>query len=345
VAKKEKGISFQDLLKNIKQKDVPPILLLQGAEPWFIDELVDKIEDSLLEPHEKDFNLTVLYGRDSSFDQIVSAAQRYPMMAEKQVVIVKEAQDLAGWKRENDREYFLKYTQSPQLTTVLVLAYKYGTVASNTRIYKGIEAAGVVFQSETIEGSALIEWINAYVKDIGMNIAAESTQLLAEYLGSNLSKLTNALQKLEVTLGKGNMITNDAIEKFIGISKDYNIFELQQALALRDILKANRIVNYFEANPKEHNINMVTAVLASYFLRLLAYHDLPDKSERGIMSSLRLPYPAVAELKAAGANFPPDKVSKAFDLLRATDRKAKGIDNASISEGNLLRELVFNLLH
>ncbi|MFM1932173.1 MAG: polymerase subunit delta [Bacteroidota bacterium] len=345
MAKKEKGISFSEIAAKIKSKDLPPILLLQGSEPWFIDELVELVEEHVLEPHEKDFNLTVLYGRDSSFDQIVSASQRYPMMAEKQVVIVKEAQDLAGWKREADREYFLKYTESPQQTTLLVLAHKYGVVASNTRIYKGIETAGAVFVSEPIEGPALLEWIEEFAAEHAMKIAPESTRLLAEYLGSNLSKLTNAIKKLEVTLGKGNTITNDAIERYIGISKDYNIFELQQALAVKDVLKANKIINYFEANPKEHNINMVTAVLATYFLRLLAYHDLTDKSQRNIMSVLRVPFPAVPEIQAAGANFPPEKVARAFELLRETDRKAKGIDNASISEGNLLRELVFNLLH
>ncbi|MDG1262010.1 MAG: DNA polymerase III subunit delta [Flavobacteriales bacterium] len=345
MAKKANTIGFVELRNRLRNKDFGPIYLIQGEEPWFIDELVDDFEKNVLEEHERDFNMTVVYGADSSFDQIVSAAQRFPMMAERQLIVVKEAQDLDGWRREADREYLLKYLESPQNSTVLVFAHKYKKVASNTRIYKGFDTHGVVFNSDKLRADEMPSWIVSRAKDLGVTLAPTSSQLIAEYLGSDLGKVQHAIEKLQFTVGSNVEILPEHIEKYIGISKDYNVFELQRAICVKDYKKTAMIIKYFEANPKDNNINMVLGFLITFFTKLLIYHSTPDKSNRGLASAMRLSFAAIPEFKAAGANYPVQRVMQAFTEMRQMDRRLKGIEPSTTSDADQLREFLFGLMN
>jgi DNA polymerase-3 subunit delta len=345
MSKKESaGISREALLAAIQQRDLSPIYLLHGEEPWFIDELVTAFEDHVLEEHERDFNFTVLYGKDTSIEEIVDASQRFPMMAERQLVIVKEAQELAGWKSEEQRDRLERYANNPQKTTVLVLAHKYKSVASNTKVYKALASAGTVFASDKISEAVLPKWIGDLALSRGCKLAPDVVQLLAEYLGSDLQNVVHAVEKLHFTVGD-DTITTAHVEKYIGISKEYNVFELQTAIANKDHLKAQKIANYFAGNPRDNHIIAVVAFLFSFYSKLLIYHRLTDKSPRSLGASLKLPWTAIDTFRAAGANYSELKIVKNIGVLRSIDRKVKGLERHSLSDADLFRQMVFDLMN
>ncbi|MFT4779434.1 MAG: DNA polymerase-3 subunit delta [Flavobacteriales bacterium] len=336
-------IGFVELRNRLRNRDFGAIYLLQGEEAWFIDKLVEDFENFVLEEHERDFNLTTMYGLDTSFDQIVSAAQRFPMMAEKQLIIVKEAQDLEGWRREEEREYLMKYLQSPQTTTVLVFAHKYKKVPSNTLLSKEFKKQGLIFDSEKIYDSDMPSWIVSRAKDLNIKLASSSAQLIAEYLGSALTKVEHALEKLEFTVGSETEILPEHIEKYIGISKEYNVFEFQRAICIKDFKRVAMIINYYQANPKENNANMIVGFLFSFLCKLLVYHETPDKSYQGLFAAIGRG--GHSEYKAAGANYTVQKVIQAISDLRGVDQRLKGIGNSTTSDSDQLREFVFGFMN
>ena len=318
MAKQE--ITCDDILKELRAKQYRPVYYLMGEEPYYIDLISDYITDNILTETEKEFNLTVVYGADVDIATVVNAAKRYPMMSEHQVVVVKEAQNI------RNMEELSYYLQKPLLSTILVICHKHGVLDRRKKLAAEIEKTGVLFESKKVKDAQLPAFITSYMKRKGIDVEPKATAMLADFVGTDLSRLTGELEKLIITLPKGHTrVTPEQIEKNIGISKDYNNFELRSALVEKDVLKANKIIKYFEENP--------------------AYYA-PEKSEQGIanMLGLRTPWQAKDYL-AAMRRYNGVKTMQIIGEIRYADAKSKGVGNPSLSDGDILRELVFKILH
>jgi DNA polymerase-3 subunit delta len=333
-------MTHNEILQNLKKKIYHPIYVLMGEEAYFIDLIADYIAENVLPEAERSFNQTILYGKDTTTDMLMTIARRFPMMSANQVVILKEAQYFKDIEEE-----LLPYIENPLGSTILVICYKYKSIDKRKKFLKMAGEKGIVFESPKIYENQLITWINSYVADNGYKINPQATAMLAEYLGTEISKVANELDKLMILLPAGSLITPANIEQNIGISKDYNVFELQNALGEKDVLKANRIVNYFAANTKQNPMVKNISALSSYFTKLLKYHFLTDKSKPNVAKALGVsPYFVDSYLKAA-KNYPPKKLVEIVSLLRETDMKSKGIGNVSTPEYDLQRELIYKILH
>ena len=340
------------IIADLKKKVYHPVYFLMGEEPYFIDLISDYIEKNILDETEKEFNQTILYGRDINVLSLISHAKRYPMMANHQVIIVREAQnikDLTGREKQdkNDKSKspFLEYIENPQKSTILVICYKYKTLDKRTSKAKTIEKRAVLFESKKLYENQIPNWINNYLRDKDYIIGPKASLLLSEYLGADLSKIANELDKLMLNIPAKSEITAEQIQNNIGISKDYNTFELQKALGTKDILKANRIVNYFAANPGEHPLVMTVGILFSYFSKIIIYHYLSDKSKNNAASALGVNPFFISDYEKAARNYGIGKLKTIISDLREYDLKSKGLDNVTTSEGELLKELVFKILH
>jgi len=332
--------SYESILQDLKNKKYSPIYLLMGEETFFMDQITEYIATHVLNEEEKAFNYSVLYGKDSDAATIINTAKRFPMMAPFQVVILKEAQSL------KDIDNLIYYVQKPQNSTILVINYKYGKLNKTKKLYKALAKSAVVFESDKLYEDRIPAWINVYLKSKGVKIKPEAAMVLVEFLGSNLSKIAAELDKLILTLpNKETDITRDHIEKNIGISKDFNNFELQKALAKKNSFKAMQIADYFDKNPKDNPIVVTITSLYFYFSKLLAYHFLPDKSKGSVAGQLKINPYFVGEYAAAARQYKAGKVVKIISLLREYDLKSKGFKNSSVSHGELLRELIFKIMH
>ncbi len=328
------------LVADIKKGQIKPIYFLMGEEAYYIDKISDFIEDNLLDEAEKGFNQMVLYGRDVTIDDIVSNAKRYPMMAERQVVIVKEAQDLS-----RTIEKLASYAENPQPTTVLVVNYKYKKIDKRKALYKAINKNGsVVFESKKLYDNQVPDWIRRVLKGQGYDISPKAAQMLVEFLGTDLSKVNNELDKLKIVLPKGTQITPDHIEENIGISKDFNNFELRKAVGERNIVKAHQIAKYFADNPKDNPMVVTVALLFNFFSQLLHLHGMTDKNPRSVASALRVNPYFVNEYLTAARNYPMKKVSAVVALLREFDVKSKGVGANAVPQGDLLKELLVRIM-
>lgn len=332
-------MKFDQIIRDLTNKVYHPVYLLMGDEPYFIDEITDHIANNVLDDMEKEFNQTVVYGSDLDVQTLVGTAKRFPMMANHQVVIVKEAQKL---RKIEDLQ---AYVEQPLESTILVLAHKYKNVDKRKAVYKAIQQNGVVFQSDKLRDYQVPDWINKFVSGKGYRINLPASRLLADYLGTDLGKIANELSKLALILDKGTEINTDIIQKNIGISKDFNVFELQNALTVRDVVKANQIANYFAANPKNHPLVMTLSSLYGYFSKVMILHYLKDKSDKSIAAELRVHPYFVKDYKRAASLYKPGKVARIISWLREYDLKSKGVDNQSTPDGELLKELVFKILH
>lgn len=341
-------MSAVDIIKDLKARKFKPLYLLQGEEPYYIDQVIDYMENNVLSDAERGFNQTVLYGKDTDMATILNAAKRYPMMSEFQLIIVKEAQDLK-WAKETEgsskeTEFVLSYFEKPLPSTILVFAYKYANFDKRKKIYKSITKSGLVFQSDLVRDYKLMPWIEDYIKEKGYKIAPQAAALMAEYLGTDLSKISNEIDKLCLNINKDITITTEHIQKNIGISKEYNVFELQKALATRNVLKCNQIVNYFAANPKANPMVVVMANLNSYFTKILKYHYLPNKNDAARELGVS-PY-FIKDYEMAARTFSDVKTFDIISLLRAYDLKSKGLESTgNTSDGELLKEMLFKMLH
>ena len=335
----------RQIVRNINSGKLDSIYVLHGEEPFFISEIVQSLLDTVVEEGFKDFNETVLYGRDTNVDDVLAAARRFPMMADRQLVLVKEAQDMRMWKRKEDMAKLASYAEDPVPTTVLVFAHPHKKIDSRLKAVKTMSRQGTLFLSDKIRDHKLPQWIVGYADSRGLKVDGRVSQLLAESLGTNLQKVANELSKLHILLPEGTQVTAEHVEQHIGISKDYNVFELQRALGNKDIERANRIVQYFEANPKNAPLAMVVPVLHAYFARVLVYQTLQDRSEAAAAKAMRCSPYAVRDYARAAGTFSPAKVERIFGYLRDADKKAKGRSNATTSDGMLLREAVFKILH
>jgi DNA polymerase-3 subunit delta len=330
----------KQLVAAIKKGDLKPIYFLMGEEAYYIDKISDFIEENVLDEAEKGFNQMVLYGRDVSIDDVVSNAKRYPMMAERQVVIVKEAQDLS-----RTIEKLVQYAENPQPSTVLVLNYKYKKLDKRKALYKAIiKHGGVVFESKKLYENQVPDWIRRVLKGQGYDISPKAAQMLVEFLGTDLGKVNNELNKLKIVLPKGTQITPEHIEENIGISKDFNNFELRKAVGERNVLKAHRIAKYFAENPKDNPMVVTVALLFNFFSQLLHLHGMSDKNPRTVASALKVNPYFVNEYLTAARNYPMKKVSYVIALLREFDVKSKGVGSKAEPEKELLPELLVMML-
>jgi len=328
----------KQIVTSIQKGDIKPIYFLMGEEAYYIDKISDYIENNILDEAEKGFNQMVLYGRDISIDDIVSNAKRYPMMAERQVVIVKEAQDLS-----RTIEKLVDYVNNPQPTTVLVVNYKYKKIDKRKGLFKALQKVNAVFESKKLYDNQVPDWIRRVLSGQGYQITPKASQMLVEFLGTDLSKIENELNKLKIVLPEGSQITPEAIEENIGISKDYNNFELRKAVGERNMTKAFKIVKYFGDNPKDNPMVVTVSLLFNFFSQLMQYHGLNDKSPRSVASALKINPYFVNEYSSAARNFPMKNVSKAVSLLRDFDVKGKGVGANAISQDDLLKELIVKI--
>ena len=310
-----------------------------GEEPFYIDKISDYIAEKVLKAEEKEFNQSVLYGKDVEVAQIISEAKQFPFGAEKRVVIVKEAQNI------KNIEQLETYLDSPQPSTLLVICYKYKKIDKRKKFGKNLCKKALVFESKRFYDNQVSNWIEKYLSEKGYKIEEKASFMLAEFLGTELSKISNELDKLMLIVKKEEKITASIVEKNIGISKDYNIFEFQQALGSKDILKSNQIVNHFAANPKNHPLVVTLGMLFSFFQKLMTYHSIKDRNRNNVVAELKVNPYFVNQYSSAARNYSQSKLFDIFTHLKQYDLKSKGVNNTSTKDGELLKELVYRILH
>jgi len=333
-------MTFEEIYNRIKKQEYAPIYFLMGEESFYIDKITDYILENALPEAERDFNQSIFYGKDADIANVVDTARRFPMMATRQLVVVKEAQHL------KNIELLDSYIKNPLQSTILVINYKYKTLDKRKAFTKNVAQFGILFESKKIYENQLPDWITKYTKSLKLNIDTKASILLSEFLGNDLSKISNELDKLSINIPQGNTITADDIEKNIGISKDFNNFELQNALGKKDIVKANQIINYFSTNEKSNPIYVTIALLHSYFSKILKFHFLKNKTnDKIVASALGINPFFVKDYKSAARLYNPKKLVAIINLLREYDLKSKGIGNVSSKNGDLLKELIFKTLH
>lgn len=331
---------YEQIVSDLKNDILSPIYILTGDEPLYIDKIANIFEHSLLDESEKDFNQTLFYGRDITIDDILSNAKQYPLMAQRRLILVREAQDI----EKKDWFKFDKYFESPIQTSIIVICYKYKTIEK--AFLKKVDKVGVVFESKRLYDSAIPQWTINYAKSIGLKMNPHISQLITDYLGNNLEKIENELSKLKLNLNEGEEITINHIEEHIGISKYYNVFELQKALSNKDILTANKIINYFENNPKENPIQLILPSLFSYFSKILIASQVKERTSSKIAEALGINQYFVSEYMSALNFYNSDKLFQIISLIREYDLKSKGLDIApNVTNGDLLKELTFKILH
>jgi len=336
--------TYYQLIKDFQKRTFSSIYLFYGEEPFYIDELSDYLTDNVLSETEKEFNLAVLYGRDSNIATVVNYCKQFPMGGTMQLLVLREAQDM-DLKKEENLDLLLSYIRHPLQSTILVICYKYKTPPA--RLLKALASSdlAITLESKKKYENEMPVWISTQVKKNGYSISEKAASMLVEYLGTNLEKINNELGKLYINHSKEKVITEDVIELYIGISKDYNIFEFQKALAKKDILKVNQIAHHFALNPNENSIFKTIPMLFSFFSKVLLMHSLPDKSESSVMSKAKLTPYNKSDFFDAYRNYNAKKVQDIISWLRECNIRALGIENYSTDQGELLRELVFKILH
>jgi DNA polymerase-3 subunit delta len=332
--------SYRTLLDALRRREFAPIYYLMGEESYYIDKISDFIEDHILNEDEKAFNQTIFYGKDSSIGAIINAAKQFPMGAPLQVIIVKEAQQL---KNIDELQFYLK---QPLPTTLLVFCHKNGKLDRRIKIAGEIEKKGVLFTSDKIYDDQVPKWITDYLAEKKIAITAKAAEMLSEFLGNDLSRIANELEKLIITKPATlPSITPEMVEKNIGISKDFNNFELVKALTNNDILKSNRIIRYFSTNERANPISVTLVVLFNFFSNLLVYHTLPDKSNEIVAKALGINAYFVKDYAMSARRFSIAKTEQIISLLRNYDAQSKGVNNVSAESGELLKELIYKILH
>ena len=333
-------MTFEQLIGDLKNKVYKPLYFLHGDEPYYIDLVTDYITRHTLTEAEQSFNQTIVYGRDSDARQVINLAKRYPMMSGHQVVVVREAQDL------KDFEDLIHYVEKPLSSTLLVLNYKYKTPDKRKKVFKALEKNGVSFHSKKLYDNQVPGWISGYISSRKYSIEPKAAVLLAEFLGSDLSRIANEVEKLIIAMGEAEReITSVHVEENIGISKDYNQFELQNALGKKDVLKANRIINYFAENQKNYHITQTISSLYYYFSKLLLIHYIRDRSRQNVATTLKINPYFVQDYENAARRYSATRVVDIISLLRSYDMRSKGYSGNTTPAGELMREMVFQIIH
>ena len=332
--------TVKNIADDIANKSLKPIYFLMGEEGYYIDKIEELIGNSVLTEEEKGFNQMVLYGGDVTIDEIISNAKRFPMMADYQVIIVREAQLLS-----RTIENLAAYVENMQPTTILVMCYKYKSLDKRKKLAKLIAKKGLLFESKKLYDNQIPDWIRRVLAGKNYKIEDKASLMLSEFLGTNLSKISNELDKLMAILPVGTTISAADIEQNIGISKDYNIFELRDAIGDKNILKANKIITHFAQNPKSNPLVMTISLLFGYFVQLLQYHGLANKSKDNVARALKINPFFVSKYTTAGKNYPMRKVSQIIGYLHEADVKSKGVGAQALPDGDILKELLFKILH
>ncbi len=332
-------MKYQEIIQQINKKIYHPVYFLMGEENYYIDKISDYISKKILKTEEKEFNHIILYGKDTDVSTIISEAKQFPFGSDYRIVIVKEAQDI---KKIEGLDIYL---ENPLSSTILVLCYKYKKIDKRKSFGKNLSKKCILFDSKKLYENQIPSWIKNKVKEYELSIDNESANILTQYLGNNLSKINNEISKLIVNLNKGEQITPKIIEDNIGISKDFNIFELQNAIGVKDILKSNQIIKHFSENPKKHPFVLTLSSLFSFFQKVMIYHNLNDKSSQNAASALGVNPYFISQFQIAAKNYPIKKLLKIFTYLKEYDLKSKGINNVSTREDELLKELTFKILH
>lgn len=334
-------MTYEEIIKQFKSKQLHPIYFLHGEEAFYIDSIVDTAVNSILAESERDFNQTILYAKDTAPIGVIDDAMRLPMMSEYQVVVLKEAQNY----KSSQWEAFEKYFESPSPTTILIIAHKYKKLDKRSRIYKILKKNAVIFESELVRDYKLQAWINSYVKKKSFRMTDKAVALVAEFVGNDLGRVVNELEKLFIVIKEGEEINEKHIEKHIGISKDYNVFELTNAILERDILKANKIIKYFGENPKATHITVILGSLYGLYARLFKAHFAKTNDSGQLAVALKIHPFAAKEILKNKRKHPAKMISRNFSVLREYDMLAKGVGNSSTPDSELMKELVYKLLH
>jgi DNA polymerase-3 subunit delta len=316
------------VLQSLKSGDYKPVYFLQGEEAFYIDQISDYIEEKCLNAADKGFNQTILYGKDVTMAQILTNARRFPMMAERQVVIVKEAKDIQDLNKEEGQKLLINYLEQAVPSTVLVFAHKHKKVDGRRPLAKVLKDKSVLVTTTVLRDYELPPWIEKFVKEKGFTINQNSVHMLAEYIGTNLERLSNEIDKMIVNMGESKSINEDLIQKYVGISKEYNVFELQKAISFRDVLKANKI-----------------GALYSYYSKLLILHTAKDQSDKGLAMAMGTNPYFIKEYKVAAKNYPVGKVMLNIGVLKIADLRSKGVDAGAMGDGEIFKELVYRLMH
>jgi DNA polymerase-3 subunit delta len=332
--------TFEEIISDLRKRIFKPVYFLAGDEPYYIDLITDFIAEKVLSEEEKAFNQVIIYGEETTINSIIETSRRFPMMASHQVVIIKEAQAL---KKIEDLAFYL---DKPLLSTILVLNFKYRVLDKRTKLYKTLDTQAVYFESMRLRDYQVPPWIDKYLMTKGIKINPDASAMLTEFLGTDLHKIVNELDKLLITLPAGNPVINTLlIEKNIGISKDYNNFELQKAIGEKNILKANMIIRYFAENPNDNPITLTIASIFSLFTKILTYHYLTDKSKNNVASVLKIHPYFVRDYEVSAMKYNVTKTIQIISFLRTYDMKTKGFGDVSTDQGDLLKELVYKILH
>lgn len=332
------------ILSELKAGKYSPVYTLQGEEPFYIDLISDYIENHAISESERGFNQVILYGKDSPVNTILTNARRYPMMAERQVVIVREAQDIPDLQKESGSKLLLDYISKPVPSTVLVLCHKHKTLDKRRELGKKIDQLTNSATFKKTYDNQLPDFVSDYVKEKSFKIDDAAVRVFAEYVGNDLSRLANEIDKVLIGTAKGETISADKVMAQVGVSREYNIFELQKALIRKDTVLAAKIVNYFEGNTKKNPVIPMVAFLYSFFSKLLAASTSPDKSERGLVSLLKISPFAAKDYSNALQYYSSQKLIENISLIKQSDLKLKGVGSGDIGEGEILKELVFRLM-
>ncbi|MEC7863434.1 MAG: DNA polymerase III subunit delta [Bacteroidota bacterium] len=332
-------MNYKEIITSISNKDVQPVYFLMGNEPYYIDKLSDVFAKNLLSAEQQEFNQITLYGKDITTEQVIAESKQFPFGAKKRVVIIKEGQQLKNIEKLDS------YLDNPQPSTVLVISYKGKSIDKRKVFGKNLAKKCIVFESNKLYDDKIPAWILSYINDQGYTIDNSATAVLAEYIGADLSKITNELDKLMLAVKKEEKITTELIEYHIGISKDYNVFELQNALGRKDVIKVNQIINYFAKNTKNHHIVPILSALFSFFQKIMVYHFLENKSSKSTASALKVNPFFVSQYQTAAKNYNKKQLFFIFEYLKEYDLKSKGVNNKSTNQSGLLKELTFKILH
>ena len=333
------------ILKNLQAGQYAPIYFLQGEEPYYIDLIADYIEKNALDEAAKGFNQIILYGKDVRISDVLNNAKRFPMMSDRQVVIVKEAQNIFDIGKDIGAEALMQYLENPLPSTILVFCYKHKKLDRRKALAKSLEKHTVLLTSNKLYDNQLPDWIREYFRQKEFKITDKSVFMLAESIGTNLERLSNEIDKMLINFKEKVEITDQIIQKYVGISKEYNAFELQKAVALKEITKANKIITYFEANTKNNPVIPIISILYSFFSKLLVLHGTTDKSDNNLASVMKVNRFFIRDYTTASRNYPPQKVVNIIRDLRHADLQSKGVNAANLPDGQILKELVFKIMH
>jgi DNA polymerase-3 subunit delta len=338
------ALSTEQVLAQLKKGQYAPTYFLFGEEPFFIDTISDHVEQNALTAAEKGFNQTIVYGKDISLIPILESARRFPMGAKRQVIIIKEAQSLQELSKKEGQELLIKYAKNPTPTTILIFCYKHKKLNTQTKWFKELQQYATTVESKRFYNDKLPAWIKQYCKSLNYEIEEKAAFMMAEFIGNDLNRIANETDKMVVNFAVGSKLTAENVLKHIGISKEYNIFELQNALANKDVLKANKIINYFNANSKEHPLIPTVYMIYNFFTKLLLYQHNAGTDNDSLSRILKINKYFLREYGTASRNYSTGKVLNNLQYIHKADLNAKGVDS-TVKDAEVLRELIFKLMH